>query len=159
MAKIKRLVLTNEWVEIKEMFEANTNGCDEYGKNFEIGGELDILTRSFLDRLGDLTTLNGYYCVIDGVKMDLWKERIWSVIENAGLLAPIAWKLDKAKQEEIERKVAMEEDKWDDAQLKLGICFQKIGNYSRARIEFEKLINNYPGSEYYKRAQQYLRQL
>ena len=34
MAKIKRLVLTNEWVEIKEMFEANTNGCDEYGKNF-----------------------------------------------------------------------------------------------------------------------------
>tara|TARA_A100001011_G_scaffold102316_2_gene107874 strand:+ start:67171 stop:67950 length:780 start_codon:yes stop_codon:yes gene_type:complete len=52
-----------------------------------------------------------------------------------------------------------EEDKWDDAQLKLGICFQKIGNYSRARLEFEKLINHYPGSEYYKRAQQYLRQL
>ena len=52
-----------------------------------------------------------------------------------------------------------EEDKWDDSQLKLGICFQKIGNYSRARLEFEKLINHYPGSEYYKRAQQYLRQL
>jgi len=52
-----------------------------------------------------------------------------------------------------------EEDKWDDSQLKLGICFQKIGNYSRSRIEFEKLLNHYPGSEYYKRAQQYLRQL
>ena len=52
-----------------------------------------------------------------------------------------------------------EDDKWDDAQLKLGICFQKIGNYSRSRIEFEKLLNHYPGSEYYKRAQQYLRQL
>ena len=114
MAKIKRLILTNEWVEIKEMFEANTNGCDEYGKNFEIGGELDILTRSFLDRLGDLTTLNGYYCVVDGVKMDLWKERIWSVIENAGLLAPIAWKIDKATQDEIDRKVAEEEAKWDN---------------------------------------------
>jgi len=114
MAKIKKLVLTNEWVEIKEMFEANTNGCDEYSKNFEIGGELDILTRSFLDRLGDLTTLNGYDVIVDGVKMDLWKERIWSVIENAGLLAPIAWKIDKSKQEEIEAKVAAEEAKWEN---------------------------------------------
>jgi len=114
MAKMKKLVLTNEWVEIKEMFEANTNGCEDYGKNFEIGGKLDILTRSFLDRLGDLTTLNGYDIIVDGVKMDLWKERIWSVIENAGLLAPIAWKIDKSKQEEIEAKVAAEEAKWDN---------------------------------------------
>ena len=38
--------------------------CNEnYGKNFEIGGKLDILTRSFLDRLGDITTHKGYYCV------------------------------------------------------------------------------------------------
>ena len=114
MSKAKRLVLTNKWVEIKEMFEANTNGNEEYGKNFEIGGKLDILTRSFLDRLGDLTTLNGYDIIVDGVKMDLWKERIWSVIENAGLLAPIAWKIDKNKQEEIEAKVAAEEAKWEN---------------------------------------------
>ena len=112
MAKAKRLVLTNEWVEIKEMFEKDTNGSDEYGENFEIGCKLDILTRSFLDRLGDITTHKGYYCVIDGVKMNLWKERIWSVIENAGLLAPIAWKIDIAKQEEIDRKVEEEEAKW-----------------------------------------------
>tara|TARA_R110001606_G_scaffold79474_1_gene183445 strand:- start:333 stop:497 length:165 start_codon:yes stop_codon:yes gene_type:complete len=37
MVKAKRLVLTNEWVEIKEMFEEGTNGCEDYGKNFEIG--------------------------------------------------------------------------------------------------------------------------
>ena len=114
MSKAKRLVLTNEWVEIKEMFEANTNGCEDYGKNFEIGGKLDILTRSFLDRLGDITTHKGYHCVIDGVKMNLWKERLWSVVENAGLLAPIAWKIDKATQEEIDRKVQLEEAKWDN---------------------------------------------
>jgi hypothetical protein len=114
MAKAKKLILTNEWVEIKEMFEANTNGCEEYGKNFEIGGRLDILTRLFLDRLGNITTHKGYYCVIDGITMNLWKERLWSVIENAGLLAPIAWKIDDAKQEEIDRKIAMEEDKWND---------------------------------------------
>ena len=45
--------------------------------------------------------------------MNLWKERLWSVIENAGLLPPIAWKLDIAKQEEIDRKVAEEEAKWE----------------------------------------------
>ena len=110
MVKAKKLILTNEWVEIKEMFEEGTNGCEDYGKNFEIGGELDILTRSFLDRLGDLTTLNGYYCIIDGVKMNLWKERIWSLVENAGL----AWKIDKATQDEIDRKVELEEAKWAD---------------------------------------------
>ena len=114
MVKAKRLILTNEWVEMKEMFEANTNGNDNYGKNFKIGGELDILSRTFLDKLGDLTSLKGHYCVIDGVKMTLWKERLWSVIENAGLLAPIAWKIDIAKQEEIDKKVEAEESKWDD---------------------------------------------
>ena len=51
------------------------------------------------------------------------------------------------------------QDKWDDAQLKLGICFQKIGNFDKARAEFQKLVDHYPGSEYYQRAQQYLRQL
>ena len=109
---MKKLILTNEWVKIKEIFEANTNGNEEYGKNFKVGGELDILTRSFLDRLGDITTLKGFECVIDDIKMDLWKERIWSVIENAGLLPPIAWKLDIAKQEEIDRKLEEEEKKW-----------------------------------------------
>ena len=83
-------------------------------KILKLGGELDILTRSFLDRLGDITSHKGYYCIIDGVKMNLWKERLWSVIENAGLLAPIAWKIDKATQDEIDRKVAEEEAKWED---------------------------------------------
>ena len=52
-----------------------------------------------------------------------------------------------------------EQDKWDDTQLKLGICYQKIGNFDKARAEFQKLVDHYPGSEYYQRAQQYLRQL
>ena len=113
MVKAKRLILTNEWVEMKEMFEANTNGNDNYGKNFKIGGELDILSRTFLDKLGDLTSLKGHYCVIDGVKMNLWKERLWSVIENAGLLAPIAWKTDLALEEEMAAKIAAQTD-WEN---------------------------------------------
>ena len=113
MVKAKRLILTNEWVEIKEMFEEGTNGCEDYGKNFEIGGKLDILTRSFLDRLGEITTHKGYHCVIDGVKMNLWKERLWSVVENAGLLAPIAWKTDLALEEEMAAKIAAQTD-WEN---------------------------------------------
>ena len=108
MAKAKKLVLTNEWVEIKEMFEAGTNGCDDYGKNFEIGGELDILT-----------------------KMNLWKERLWSVVENAGLLAPIAWKIDKATQDEIDRKVELEEAKWADE-------FDELDDYEPTDEELRK---------------------
>ena len=53
MAKAKRLVLTNEWVEIKEMFEEGTNGCDDYGKNFihvRWEGESRALALSFLHR-------------------------------------------------------------------------------------------------------------
>jgi len=147
MVKAKRLILTNEWVEIKEIFEANTNGNEEYGKNFEIGGELDILTRSFLDRLGDITTLRGYYCVIDDIKMDLWKERIWSVIENAGLLAPIAWKLDIAKQEEIDKKLEEEEKKWNNDDE-----FGELGDYEptdEELIETEKpKFDTYINPEY-----------
>jgi len=148
MVKAKRLILTNEWVEIKEIFEANTNGNEEYGKNFEIGGELDILTRSFLDRLGDITTLRGYYCVIDDIKMDLWKERIWSVIENAGLLAPIAWKLDIAKQEEIDKKLEEEEKKWNNNDDEFG----ELGDYEptdEELIETEKpKFDTYINPEY-----------
>ena len=148
MAKGKKLVLTNEWVEIKEMFEAETNGNEEYGKNFEIGGELDILTRSFLDRLGDITTLRGYNCVIDDIKMDLWKERIWSVIENAGLLAPIAWKLDIAKQEEIDAKLEEEEKKWNNNDDEFG----ELGDYEptdEELIETEKpKFDTYINPEY-----------
>ena len=147
MVKAKRLILTNEWVEIKEIFEANTNGNEEYGKNFEIGGELDILTRSFLDRLGDITTLRGYNCVIDDIKMNLWKERIWSVIENAGLLAPIAWKLDIAKQEEIDKKLEEEEKKWNNDDE-----FGELGDYEptdEELIETEKpKFDTYINPEY-----------
>jgi hypothetical protein len=45
--------------------------------------------------------------------MDLWKERIWSLIENAGLLPDIAWRDDLAKDEEIASKKIEEEEEYD----------------------------------------------
>ena len=91
------------------MYEKETNGSDKYGKNFKIGGELDLLATEFVDILGELTRQFGWGCVIEDVKMDLWKERIWSLIENAGLLPEIAWR-DDLEADNIKKA---EQDRWD----------------------------------------------
>ena len=119
MAKMKKQFLTPKWLEIKEMYELGTNGSDKYGTNFEIKGELDNLTRDFIDIIGELTRRFGWSCVIEEVKMDLWKERIWSLVENAGLLPEIAWRDDLAKDEEIAAKKAEDEKEYlnDDYDL------------------------------------------
>tara|TARA_R110000744_G_scaffold272021_1_gene385061 strand:- start:227 stop:634 length:408 start_codon:yes stop_codon:yes gene_type:complete len=106
MAKVQKQFVTPKWVEIKEMYEKGTNGSDKYGTNFELKGELDVLASEFVDILGELTRQFGWGCVIEDIKMDLWKERIWSLIENAGLLPEIAWRDDLAKDEEIAAKKA-----------------------------------------------------
>ena len=50
-------------------------------------------------------------------------------------------------------------DKDDDAQLKIGLSYQSIGNIDKARGEFQRLIDYFPGSEYYQKAKEALRQL
>jgi hypothetical protein len=109
MAKAKKQFLTPKWIEIKEMYESGTNGSDKYGKNFKIGGELDMLATEFVDIIGELTRQFGWGCVIEDIKMDLWKERIWSLIENAGLLPEIAWRDDL--EADVIKKA--EQDRWD----------------------------------------------
>tara|TARA_Y100000356_G_scaffold26442_1_gene18658 strand:+ start:1899 stop:2285 length:387 start_codon:yes stop_codon:yes gene_type:complete len=113
MAKIKKSFLTPKWLEVKLMYEQGTNGSDKYGTNFAIGGELDKLTREFVDIIGEFTHEFGWDCVIEGVKMDLWKERIWSLIENAGLLPDIAWKDDLAKEQAEKIVDEANDDVWE----------------------------------------------
>jgi hypothetical protein len=103
MKNTQKSILTAEWLTIKSIYEANTNGSNKYGTNFLINGELDQLSTSFVDKIGKLTEKLGFECIIDGVSMNLWKERIWSLIENAGLLPEIAWK-DELAEEEAEIK-------------------------------------------------------
>ena len=107
MAKPIKSIVTPKWQKIKTMYEAGTNGSDAYGKNFPIGGELDTLSLELVDMLGEITQNQGWGCVVEDIKMDLWKERVWSLIENAGLLPEIAWRDDK----ESDRLEA--EDKWN----------------------------------------------
>ena len=47
-------------------------------------------------------------------------------------------------------------DKDDDAQLKLGLAYQSMGNLEKAREEFQRLIDYFPGSEYYPKAKEAL---
>jgi hypothetical protein len=94
MSKIEKSIVTPKWLQIKTMYEQGTNGSNKYGTNFEIGGELDTLALELVDMLGEITQHQGFDCIVEDVKMDLWKERVWSLIENAGLLPEIAWKDD-----------------------------------------------------------------
>lgn len=114
MAKINKSFLTPKWLKIKAMYEEGTNGSDKYGTNFEIEGELDMLCHDFIDTIGEFTHEFGWDCVIEGVKMDLWKERIWSLVENAGLLPEIAWKDDLADElEKAEKESYNYDDEFD----------------------------------------------
>ena len=102
MSKIEKSIVTPKWLQIKEMYEQGTNGSNKYGTNFELGGELDELALELVDLLGEITQKFGWDVVVEGVKMDLWKERVWSLIENAGLLPEIAWKDELAEEQEKE---------------------------------------------------------
>jgi len=50
-------------------------------------------------------------------------------------------------------------DKYDDALLKLGYSYLRIGNVEKAKSEFNQLITDYPDSEFAAKAQHYLQQL
>lgn len=50
-------------------------------------------------------------------------------------------------------------DKDDDAQLKLGLAYQSMGNLEKAKEEFQRLVDYFPGSEFYDRAEKTLKQL
>ena len=101
MEKIEKMFLTPKWQEIKSMYEAGTNGSNTYGENFQIDGELDILTQHFIGYIGEITEKRGFDTILEGTKMDLWKERIWALIENAGLLPNIAWKDEREDELEV----------------------------------------------------------
>jgi hypothetical protein len=115
-------IVTSKWLKIKSMYKLGTNGSNKYGSNFPVGGELDLLTDEFIDILGLITMKWGYDCVVDGVKMDIWKERIWSLVENAGLLPEIAWR------DELEDEQEKKDDWYKDDEEEV-ILDEKLFSY------------------------------
>lgn len=81
--------ITNQFLAIKEMYK---------------GGEMDIelfdtLSRDLINTLGELT----FHGVkeVEGKDINLWKDRVWNLIENAGLLPEYNEEDDDAIFEEI----------------------------------------------------------
>ena len=116
MSKPVKTIMTPKWQKIKAMYEAGTNGSDAYGKNFPLDGELDQMCCEFIDMVGTITQEYGYDCIIEDIKMDLWKERIWSLVENAGLLPEIAWRDDK-ESDRLEAKENFDSSDYEDIDL------------------------------------------
>jgi outer membrane protein assembly factor BamD (BamD/ComL family) len=52
-----------------------------------------------------------------------------------------------------------ESEKADDAQLKLGYCYLRLGERRRAVEEFKKVVSLFPDSEYTERAKEELAKL
>jgi hypothetical protein len=106
MSEIVKDVITPKWLKIKKMYKEGTNGSKKYGTNFELGGELNVLALELIDMLGEITQKNGFDCIVEDIEMDLWKKRVWSLIENAGLLNAIETDDDEDDDEDDE------EDDW-----------------------------------------------
>jgi hypothetical protein len=105
MSEIVKDVITPKWLKIKKMYKEGTNGSKKYGTNFELGGELNVLALELIDMLGEITQKNGFDCIVEDIEMDLWKKRVWSLIENAGLLNAIETDDDEEDEED-------EDDDW-----------------------------------------------
>ncbi|MCJ7812176.1 tetratricopeptide repeat protein [bacterium] len=53
----------------------------------------------------------------------------------------------------------VDSNKDSDDQLKLGICYARLNDTEKAKREFQKLIDNYPTSEYVSSAKRYLSEI
>ena len=71
---IKNNIIETQWLTIKNKFKSG---------NYDLN-ELDNLTCDLIAQLAVLTT-NGH-TEVDGILIDTYKNRVWNVIENIGLL-------------------------------------------------------------------------
>jgi hypothetical protein len=71
---IKNNIIETQWLTIKTKFKSG---------NYDLN-ELDNLTCDLIAQLAVLTT-NGH-TEVDGITVDTYKNRVWNVIENIGLL-------------------------------------------------------------------------
>jgi hypothetical protein len=89
--------ITNQFLDLKQMFKSDNIDVEAF----------DHLSGQLLVHLSELTE-NGMKGddVIEGIKLDLWKDRVWHLIERVGLLPEYK---DEDGDELIE---ALERDDW-----------------------------------------------
>jgi hypothetical protein len=66
--------ITNQFLALKEMYKGGNMDLELF----------DLLSRDLINTLGELT-MHGI-TEIEGKSLDAWKDRVWNLIENAGLL-------------------------------------------------------------------------
>jgi hypothetical protein len=95
---IKENTIHNKWMDIKSLSKK---------KDIDIE-ELDDLTQELLAQLGILTEKG--YDSVDGVHLDVYKNRCWGVVENLGLL-PLINVIEEEEYEDFDYELDYD-DEW-----------------------------------------------
>jgi hypothetical protein len=74
MAKKEKNIIETKWLELKAKSKVDNPNIEE----------LDTLTSTLIAQLAQLTELG--VTEVDGVSVDLYKDRVWWVVEKIGLL-------------------------------------------------------------------------
>jgi hypothetical protein len=96
--------------EIKAIYKRDK---DKYGDKFPIGGELDVKAMGLIEALACITISEGSQILIEGMNLDFWKNRVWIIVENAGLLAELPGDVDDKIMEEYVDDYTTAEDEHD----------------------------------------------
>ena len=104
MRKGEKFELDVQFANLKDLFKSGGGKIEEF----------DNLSRILLSYMSDLT-LNGMGGdeEIEGIKLDLWKDRVYHLIERAGLLPEYSVVEDEEDVEENDSKWYNESDDWE----------------------------------------------
>ena len=100
MKKEKNIIET-KWLEIKAKSKAKDINIEE----------IDQLTCRLIADLADLTDAG--VVEIDGVSIDLYKDRVWWIVEKVGLLTEYRDEDEDSEEDEIEDDYYIVEDECD----------------------------------------------
>jgi hypothetical protein len=84
--------ITNRFETIKQMYKNRNKG------GFDIEA-FDVLSMDLINLLGECTMAG--VTEVEGLHIDKWKDRVWNLIENAGLLPEYRDEEDDSKFVEI----------------------------------------------------------
>ena len=119
-------------------------------------------TKLYTESLGSLQN-NMYKPAIEGFQRLVKEDHTHDLADNAQYwLAECFYSQKDYKRAIIEfEKVFtfINTNKNDDAQYKIALSYQSIGNVPKARSEFQRLIEYFPGSEFYQQAKAALKAL
>ena len=119
-------------------------------------------TKLYTESLGSLQN-NEYEPAINGFQRLVEEDHTHDLADNAQYwLAECYYSQKDYKRAIIEfEKVFtfVNTNKNDDAQYKIALSHQSIGNIEKARSEFQRLIEYFPGSEFYQQAKTALKSL